>query len=68
MSDENLLPCPFCQSPARMGPPGVSIEYPRWFVECSGDCPMVCHTPYVKKDRAIEIWNNRSEKKWEAIK
>lgn len=60
MSNEKLLPCPFCSGEAE-----IKEENPWHYVRCS-----TCHcAPYlsIKEDDAITKWNTRHEPKREFV-
>lgn len=68
MSEEDLKPCPFCGSSAKLKEHYMNLKEssPIYFcVSCDNlkepECPRPT-TPYNTKKKAIENWNRRSPK------
>lgn len=67
MSDETLLPCPFCGGEAVLDKVDEGADYRPWFwytVHCSNRdcvCADLCHE-YETEAEAIAAWNARVER------
>lgn len=54
--------CPICQGPAKVRPDNEGGGT-RFYVECAKEKPCVFTLLYPTMERALEVWNTRTEKK-----
>ncbi len=54
MTEQKLLPCPFCGGEAE----AIQVYATEWYVECT-KCPCTMIGGYYTEEEAIEAWNTR---------